>query len=200
MSRFITGSKPRLREQDVEAIRTDQEHDDAERGGALVPGLLLVDRVRRQRVDQTDEVFVLMRLGEEADHDRDDEAGRRTRRSPTRSSGPSRCDRSWRLAIQPPLMPHALPEGSVRAWWMVAAAIPETRPKNAPSAVARFQNMPSRNVARSGRVDEREDELEQVHDVVEPGRDVGRARSRSPCRRGSRSAPSTGNACRWPGA
>ena len=41
--------------------------------------------------------------------------------------------------------------------------------------VVRFQNMPSRKVAKSGRVDDGEDELERVHDVVEVGDEVGGA-------------------------
>jgi hypothetical protein len=45
--------------------------------------------------------------------------------------------------------------------------VPESRPTNAPCPVARFQNMPSRNVAKQRRVDEAEDQLQEIHDVVE---------------------------------
>src|SRR5262249_31967929 len=50
----------------------------------------------------------------------------------------------------PPLTPATAPAGSVRPWCSAAAAVPATRPANAPWPVARFQNMPSRNVASSG--------------------------------------------------
>jgi len=45
------------------------------------------------------------------------------------------------------------------------ATVPVTNPKNAPLAVARFQNMPSRNVANSGALTKPR-RLQQVHDVV----------------------------------
>ena len=47
-------------------------------------------------------------------------------------------------------MPGALPAARVRAWKSAEVAVPPSRPKKAPWAVVRFQNMPSRKVAKSG--------------------------------------------------
>ena len=38
----------------------------------------------------------------------------------------------------------------VKAWNRAEPQIPRNRPRNAPVAVVRFQNMPRRNVAKSG--------------------------------------------------
>ena len=48
------------------------------------------------------------------------------------------------------MIPTGDPVGSVSPWCTAAAAVPESRPKNAPCPVVRRQNMPSRNVPNSG--------------------------------------------------
>jgi hypothetical protein len=42
------------------------------------------------------------------------------------------------------------PVEMVSPWWTTAATVPDIKPKNAPCPVARFQNIPSKNVAKSG--------------------------------------------------
>ena len=51
----------------------------------------------------------------------------------------------WSVPNMPPL-----PSATVSPQVSDAATVPLTNPENAPCAVVRFQNMPSRNVANSG--------------------------------------------------
>ena len=47
-------------------------------------------------------------------------------------------------------MPGTLPGQIVRAWTSPEVAVPSSRPMKAPVPVVRVQNIPSRNVAKSG--------------------------------------------------
>ena len=74
-----------------------------------------------------------------------------------------------RVPSQPPL-----PSASVSPCVAAAAPVPARNPANAPCPVARFQNMPEQKRCEQRRIDEAEHQLQEIHDVVEVRRQVGR--------------------------
>src|SRR3982074_538057 len=75
---------PRLEEDDVEC-QCHSQHDHGQYGRLLVPVLVVLDRLWRQAVHESDQLLLSTRPCREADEDRDDEA-----RDPRRNRGPER--------------------------------------------------------------------------------------------------------------